>query len=106
MDDNWRITIGYVCVMLVAISCIFGISWIMSPQEFTFKIEIDNNTKEAVESVEYPIVDIKQPETICYSEICYLDLENNTIGGCSISKADCRLWKDKYGYDLGVNHDE
>jgi hypothetical protein len=101
MNDNWRIAIGYICVMFVAISFILGISWIMSPQEFTFKFEIDNNTKEAVESVEYPIVDIKQPENICYSEICYLDLKENQIGGCSMGKVDCKLWKDKYGFALG-----
>lgn len=67
---------------------------------WTISFEMDNNTKEAIESIEYPIVgDI---ENVCYSEICYLDLENNTIGGCSMGKVDCKLWEDKYGFALEV----
>ena len=34
---------------------------------------------------------------VCYSEICYLDLEENLIGGCSMSKVDCGLIKKRYG---------
>ncbi len=57
MDDNWRMAIGYICVMFVAITFMIGISWVMSPSEFTFKIEMDDNTKEAIDSIDYPIVD-------------------------------------------------
>ena len=56
MDDNWRIAVGYICAALVLTFFIIGAAWIMSPQEFTFKFEIDNNTKDAIESVEYPII--------------------------------------------------
>ncbi len=58
MDDNWRISIGYICVALVGISFIIGAAWMMSPSEFTIRFEMDDNAKEAIESIEYPIVDI------------------------------------------------
>lgn len=56
MDDNCRIAIGYICVALVLSVVFIGGAWIMSPQEFTFKIEMDNNTKEAIESVNYTAI--------------------------------------------------
>ncbi len=62
MEDNTRTAIGYVCIALVFISWFLMLAWIGSPNEFTIKFEMDNNTKEAVESVEYPIVDIKQDD--------------------------------------------
>lgn len=53
MDNNTRKTIECIMACLVAIVFLIGAAWIMSPQEFTFKIEMDNNTKDAVESVDY-----------------------------------------------------
>lgn len=88
MDDNWRMAIGYVCVMFVAIFCILGISWMMSPQEFTFKIEMDNNTKEAFESIEYPIININE------SQSCHNSIKNSTGEynwyGCGVPISDER----------------
>lgn len=74
---------------------------------WTVRFEMDNNTKEAIESVEYPIANInEQPENICYSEICRIDIKNNIqIGGCSMSKVDCKLWEDKYGFALEVQNE-
>lgn len=57
MKDNVRIAIGYFCVALVFISYFLMMAWILSPQEFTVKFEMDDNTREAIESIEYPIVD-------------------------------------------------
>ena len=71
MDDNCRIAIGYFCVALVLISVFIGAAWIMSPQEFTFKIEMDNNTKEAFESIDYEAITEK---TISYAPIeCFIN---------------------------------
>lgn len=53
MKDNTRTTIGYVCIALVIISYILFLAWVSSPNEFTFKIEMDNNTKEAIDSIDY-----------------------------------------------------
>ena len=53
MDDNWRTAVGYICIALVFITMYLGAAWVMSPSEFTFKIEMDNNTKDAVESIDY-----------------------------------------------------
>lgn len=56
MIDNTRKAIGYVCISLVVISWILGGAWIMSPRDFTFKIEMDNNTKDAIESIDYKAI--------------------------------------------------
>ena len=32
----------------------------------------------------------------CYSEICFLDLENNTIGICTMSEVNCEEFKTKF----------
>lgn len=56
MDNNWRVSIGYICVALVLVSVFIGGAWVMSPQEFTFKIEMDNNTREAFESIDYEMI--------------------------------------------------
>ena len=81
MDDNWRTATGYICIALVFISMYIGGAWVLSPQEFTFKIEMDNNTKEAVESVEYPILDVNEKE--CFQRIVrydrYIDYENGIV---------------------------
>ncbi|KKM26048.1 hypothetical protein LCGC14_1588790 [marine sediment metagenome] len=61
MKDNTRIPIGYVCIALAFISWFLMLAWIGSPNEFTIKLEMDNNTKEAIESVEYPIVNYNEP---------------------------------------------
>jgi len=56
MDDNWRTAIGYICIALVFISW-FGMFWVLAfPTEFTFKMEMDNNTKEAIESINYSAI--------------------------------------------------
>lgn len=89
----WAVTIIGIVMML----CI-TLMW-LNYNSWTVRFEMDDNTKEAIESIDFPIANInEQPEDICYSEICYLDLENNTIGGCSMSKVDCYLWEDKYGF--------
>jgi hypothetical protein len=62
MDDNWRTSIGYICIALVCISWVLGGAWILSPQEFTFKIEIDNNTRDAFESIDYEAISEKNIE--------------------------------------------
>ena len=92
MDDNWRIAIGYFCVALVLIAVFIGAAWIMSPQEFTFNIEMDNNTKEAVESIKYPIINQNITEIkggcgrICYDGNCpNWNCENKSNSGL--------LWK-------------
>ena len=82
MDDNWRIAIGYFCVALVLISVFIGGAWILSPQEFTFKVEMDNNTKEAIESVEYPIVNEM-------SDVYFGNLEN-----CTLVQTECDCWEE------------
>lgn len=53
MKDNTRTAVGYVCITLVIVSYILFLGWILTPSEFTFKIEMDNNTKEAVESIQW-----------------------------------------------------
>ena len=53
MKDNTRTAIGYVCIALVFISYFVMLGWIGSPRDFTFKIEMDNNTKDAFQSINY-----------------------------------------------------
>ncbi len=86
MEMNTRIAIGYFCVALVIISFFLMIAWIESPNEFTIKFEMDNNTKEAVESVEYPIVDIKQDDY--FYEDWYDKKFNSTI----INQSEIEEW--------------
>ncbi len=57
MHDNTRTAIGYICIALVFITWLLLLGWIASPSEFIIKFEIDNNTKSAIESIEYPIVE-------------------------------------------------
>ncbi len=96
MDNNWRAAIGYICIALVFIGWFAMMAWIGSPRDFTFKIEMDNNTKEAIESIEYPIIEINSTndeyEFICgedenplwnNGEGCYFQLKNDSVGGIS-----------------------
>ena len=57
MDDNWRTSIGYICIMLCVVAWLGLLAWMVTPTEFTFKIEMDNNTRNAIESIEYPIAE-------------------------------------------------
>ncbi len=98
MKDNTRTAIGYICIALVVIGWLLMMAWIMSPQEFTFKIEMDNNTKEAIESINYTEISNKQP--LCYSEKCYFDIKENQIGGCGMTKVDCREFETKFALDM------
>ncbi len=68
MNDNTRTAIGYICIALVFITWLLLLAWVVSPTEFTFKFEIDNNTKEAIESVEYPIVEYSDCNNITVRE--------------------------------------
>ena len=53
LSDNARTAIGYVCIALVFISW-FGMFYVFAlPTEFTWKVEMDNNTKEAIQSINY-----------------------------------------------------
>ena len=53
MNDNTRTAIRYVCITLMIITWLLLLAWIASPTEFTFKLEMDNNTKVAIESIEW-----------------------------------------------------
>ncbi len=106
MDDNWRISIGYITVMFVAIVFMLGISWIMSPQEFTFKVEMDDNTKEAVQSINYSAIEsASNNQNKCFERTIrwdrILDVQENTfISGSfyntSWVETDCR----KFNQDM------
>ena len=101
LSDNTRTAIGYTCIALVIIAWL-GMFYVLAlPDEFTFKIEMDNNTKEAMQSINYSAIEDIEDKQICYSEICYMDLEKNQIGSCSLSKVNCRIFEDKFGF-VGV----
>ncbi len=53
LSDNGRTAIGYICIALCLISWFLMIAWMASPSEFTFRVEMDNNTLNAVESIEW-----------------------------------------------------
>lgn len=80
MDNNSRTAIGYFCVALVFIAYFLMMSWILSPQEFTWKIEMDNNTKEAIESIEFPNIN---ENTFLFNATVNEDIE------CIIEKVIC-----------------
>jgi len=65
MHNNWKTAIGYICIALVFITMYLGAAWVMSPSEFTFKIEMDNNTKEAIESIEWENINDEDKELRC-----------------------------------------
>lgn len=95
MNDNWRTSIGYICIAMVVVSWLLLVGWAMTPNEFIFRIEMDNNTRKAMQSINYS--EISDQDRICYSEICYIDIENNIqVGGCTMSKVDCYIFKEKY----------
>ena len=98
MDDNTRTVIGYICLAFCFLGWV-GIFWTLnlSDAKLNIKIEMDNNTRKAMESINYS--EIYKTQRICYSEKCYLDLENNTIGGCSMYKVDCYIFEDKFGLE-------
>lgn len=66
MHNNWRTAIGYICIMLCVVAWLGLLAWIATPTEFTIKIEMDNNTREAIESIEYPIVNYQDNSTNFY----------------------------------------
>ncbi len=92
MKDNTRTAIGYFCTALVFISYFFMMAWILSPQEFTIKLEMDENTREAIESIEYPIV--QEVEDKCSSRWF---LWNNGAGRDETNFADFAEWKERCG---------
>lgn len=55
----WAITIFSIVVMLCG-----TLLWI-NHNSWTLRFEMDNNTKEAIESIEYPIIN-EQTKLICY----------------------------------------
>lgn len=57
MKDNTRIAIGYFCIALVFISWSLMIGWLGTPTAFTFRIEMDNNTKDAFQSINYSAIE-------------------------------------------------
>jgi len=73
MKDNTRIAIGYVCIALVIISYFVMIGWIGSPRDFTFKIEMDNNTKDAFQSINYSEINEIQDHPKNLYEDCEYD---------------------------------
>lgn len=67
---------------------------------WTLRLEMDNNTKESTESINYS--EILSNDRTCYSEECYIDIKNNIqVGGCSMSKVDCKLFENKFALVSG-----
>ena len=56
MNEYCVQSIKYICQAIVLIVFIIGGAYVLSPTEFTFKIEMDNNTKEAFESINYTAI--------------------------------------------------
>ncbi|MCK4648066.1 hypothetical protein KAT51_00940 [bacterium] len=53
--------------ILVIVAMLCGTLLWINYNSWILRFEMDDNTKEAIESMEYPIVDIEQPEKICYA---------------------------------------
>ena len=77
MNNNWVVAIGIICGALVLMTIFVCDAWIHSPQEFTFKIEMDNNTKEAFESINYS--EINKQEEGCKFDAEYWWNDGNGI---------------------------
>lgn len=90
MNKNLIWVIGI--IIIVSILC--GTLIHINNNSWTLRIEMDNNTKEAIQSINYSQI---YNNKVCYSEKCYLDLKKNQIGSCSMVKVNCDLFNNKYG---------
>lgn len=87
--------------IVLSISILCGTLIYINHNAWTMRFEMDNNTKEAIESIDYPIVDNSDNKRTCYSEKCHIDIKNNIqIGGCSMSEVNCELFEDKFALEV------
>lgn len=101
LSDNGRTAIGFACVTLIFIYYFLMLAWSNSPSEFTFKVEIDNNTKEAVESVEYPLV---HGENTYINVIRVYNDSSKEIVGSAINSHAVEIYGDcEYRFAFGGN---
>lgn len=73
---NWKITI----IICLAIIMFFGMFWTLSLSNITIQFKMDNNTKEAIESINYSAI---MGASSCYVINQPIDLKSNTIIGAS-----------------------
>ena len=89
--------------IVLSISILCGTLIYLNHNSWTMRFEMDDNTKEAIESIEFG--EIGNNQRTCYSEKCHIDIKDNIqIGGCTVSEVNCKLFEDKFAL-LG-EHDE
>lgn len=95
----------WVIGLIIISSIICGTLIYVNKNSWTLRFEMDDNTKDAIESINYSEI---LGDKICYSENCYWDIEENLISGCSMSKVDCDEFEHKFGLkeDAFVNNGE
>jgi len=104
LSDNARTAVGYICIALVFISMYIGGAWVLSPQEFTFKIEMDNNTRDAMQSINYSSIEsASNNQNKCFERTIRWDRmwdvkENIIVSGSFYNtfETDCR----KFNQDM------
>ena len=72
--------------LVLSISIICGTLIYLNSNPYSIKFEMDNNTKEAIESIEYPIVDYSSSlknctfdENTCNTICCYGEMCTTTL---------------------------
>lgn len=99
MKDNTRTAIGYICIALCIMSYFTFMAIAIMPTEFTIDFDVGEGALEMMETANNISMN-QEKESICYSEICYLDLYENQIGGCSMTKVNCMKFKEKFALDM------
>lgn len=97
MRDNKHLIWAFALVIIVSTICVTFL--IIQSNPFTLRLEMNNNTLEAVKSINFTDIN-KIYQKNCYSERCYFDIENNLISGCFMYKVDCDEFELKYNEDL------
>lgn len=57
MKENIRILIGYIilisAITIICVTAILAVAWIFTPTDFSISFHMDNNTLEAVKSINW-----------------------------------------------------
>jgi len=57
--------------LLLIVAMICGTLIYLNSQAWTMRLEMDNNTKEAIESIDYPIVEARLADFTCFKDGAY-----------------------------------
>jgi len=60
--EFWLVVISFILITIILLGLMISISYINSPTVWTFKIEMDNNTLKAFESINYTAIESSQLE--------------------------------------------